>query len=138
MLGARLASRLLVGMPVKKGKWAHLALWALVIFITSCFYVPSKAFVRTVGGKLQIINAASTSGFDEFWRHWWWLFVKDYHVLEFTLLTALLFRAIRTKLTKSPALTWSGLIAFGYSCSDEYHQAFVPGRGGKWTDVAID
>jgi VanZ family protein len=31
-----------------------------------------------------------------------------------------------------------GIVAFLYAAGDEYHQTFVPGRGGKWTDVAID
>ena len=85
-----------------------------------------------------MVNATSTAGFDEFWQNWWWLFVKGYHVMEYALLTALLYRALRAKLEMRSALAWSAILAFGYACSDEYHQSFVPGRGGKWTDVAID
>lgn len=30
------------------------------------------------------------------------------------------------------------LIAFGYACTDEFHQSFVPGRGPSPVDVMID
>ena len=37
---------------------------------------------------------------------------------------------------------WNVALALAFSLlfavSDEYHQTFVPGRGGTWTDVAID
>lgn len=29
-------------------------------------------------------------------------------------------------------------IAFFYACSDEFHQYFVPGRSGKFTDILLD
>jgi VanZ like family len=37
---------------------------------------------------------------------------------------------------------WNIALALAFSlvfaAMDEYHQTFVPGRGGTWTDVAID
>ena len=29
-------------------------------------------------------------------------------------------------------------IVFCYACTDEFHQLFVPGRAGRFTDVMID
>ncbi len=29
-------------------------------------------------------------------------------------------------------------LTFGYACTDEFHQLFVPGRAGRFTDVLID
>ena len=29
-------------------------------------------------------------------------------------------------------------VTFLYACTDEFHQLFVPGRAGRFTDVAID
>ena len=29
-------------------------------------------------------------------------------------------------------------VNFLYACTDEFHQLFVPGRAGRFTDVAID
>lgn len=33
---------------------------------------------------------------------------------------------------------WSMVIVFLYACTDEFHQTFVPGRYGCFTDVLID
>ena len=33
---------------------------------------------------------------------------------------------------------WGLVFAVLYAMSDEYHQTFVPGRAGAWTDVLID
>lgn len=33
---------------------------------------------------------------------------------------------------------WSGIISFLYACSDEFHQTFIPGRAGLFTDVLVD
>ena len=32
----------------------------------------------------------------------------------------------------------SFVLTFGYACTDEFHQLFVPGRAGRFTDVLID
>lgn len=74
----------------------------------------------------------SSAQFGGFWEHWWWLFVKGYHVGEFALLSLLLLRAFGGRLWLSSAAS------FAYAASDEFHQTFVPFRGGRWTDVAID
>jgi VanZ family protein len=110
--------------------------WASVIFITSCFFIPSKNFVR---GVATIASSRITEqGFSDFWKNWWWLFVKGYHVLEFALLSVLLYHAMKAIAGRIRSLAWATLISFLYACSDEWHQTFVKGRGGKWTDVAID
>lgn len=74
----------------------------------------------------------SEQGFTSFWRHWWWLFVKGYHVLEFAVLTLFLCGWLRR-----PVLVCMGLVAL-YAVSDEVHQCWVPERGGRVTDVLID
>ena len=35
-----------------------------------------------------------------------------------------------------PALAWG--IGTLYACTDEFHQLFVPGRSGQWSDVLLD
>ena len=32
----------------------------------------------------------------------------------------------------------AGLLCVGFACTDEFHQLFVPGRAGRFTDVLID
>ena len=61
------------------------------------------------------------------------------HVGVYTVLTALLFRALRRH-TKSErqALVVAALLAGIYAVSDEWHQTFVTGRYGSFRDVGID
>jgi VanZ family protein len=69
------------------------------------------------------------------WQVVWWIFVKGYHVLEYTVLTLLLIAAFPV-LRRYP-LGAAG-IAIAYACTDEFHQTFVPHRGGHVSDVIID
>jgi hypothetical protein len=52
------------------------------------------------------------------------------HLAEYAVLGALLARAL-----PEFAAQWAGI---AYAASDEFHQAFVPGRFGSLLDVAID
>jgi hypothetical protein len=115
-------------------RWLPAAAWALFIFLTSSTYIPSKRFVRGVvtAGRGHV----DSQWFEGFWREWWWLFVKGYHVLEYFILTTLILRAISATRFRVTALGMG--LAFLYASSDEWHQTFVKDRGGKWTDVAID
>ncbi len=68
---------------------------------------------------------------------------KAAHVTEYAVLSWLLARAFMTPGTpmgawsrKAAALAW--LIAALYSSTDEFHQAFVPNRDARWSDVLID
>lgn len=87
-------------------------------------------------GPLQV----SEREFDSFWRKWWWLFVKGYHVLEFFLFTLLLglFLHLQRGLTVRRSLAWAAIGGIAFAASDEWHQTFVPGRGGLVGDVLID
>ena len=55
---------------------------------------------------------------------------KVAHAAEFAVLWALARRALGDG--------WGLVFTVLYAASDEYHQTFVPGRLGAWTDVAID
>lgn len=58
---------------------------------------------------------------------------KIAHILEYTLLMFLMYRAVGTK---NPAKAF--LFALIYAFSDEIHQLFIPYRTGKLRDVGID
>ena len=61
------------------------------------------------------------------------------HLVEYVVLTALLFRALRLHMArKAYALLIAALVAVLYAFSDEWHQTFVPGREGSLRDVGID
>jgi len=67
---------------------------------------------------------------------------KIAHILEFAILTFLLFRAISVQ--DGPAsggnkvIIYSLIIALFYAFSDEFHQSFVGGRQCSFRDVGID
>ena len=63
---------------------------------------------------------------------------KAAHFSEYALLTALWWRALRTRTTDSAAVVGAVAIAVGYAITDEIHQTFVDGRTGTPVDVLID
>ena len=64
---------------------------------------------------------------------------KAAHFTEYFILYMLLYRAINTKTNWNISVfIWSLVIVFLYACSDEFHQAFVPGRGPAFRDVMVD
>jgi VanZ family protein len=64
---------------------------------------------------------------------------KTVHFLEYALLALLFLRALRGEapLTRKH-LGWALALTVLYACSDEFHQAFVPGRAARAHDVLID
>lgn len=64
---------------------------------------------------------------------------KIAHILEYAVLTFLLFRAIKTgRLNTKRAIIYSVIFSLFYALSDEYHQTLVIGREGSLKDVGID
>ncbi len=122
-------ARLWIMRAIRK-EWILLAVWMSVIFGTSCRFISSEELSKAVSTHGPI--AISPSSFDRFWDSYWWVFVKGYHVLEFALLAVLLLKPLRFK------LPFVASFALLYAASDEFHQTFVPGRGGRVSDVIID
>lgn len=61
------------------------------------------------------------------------------HVVEYGILTVLLFNALRIHISSKGHLFFAAVsIATLYAFSDEWHQTFVPGREGTLRDVGID
>lgn len=90
--------------------------WAALIFLGSSFPNPPGA----TGGEWQYDLA---------------------HMVEYAVLGALVFIAVRGYRPAAPLLTvalaaW--VIAVLYGMSDEFHQSFVPNRDANWMDVGFD
>jgi len=60
------------------------------------------------------------------------------HFTEYALLTALWWRALRTRVADGGAIVAAVAIAVVYACTDELHQTSVDGRYGTPVDVLID
>jgi VanZ family protein len=88
--------------------WAPVVLWAGLIFALSS--------IPDLGTGLGT---------------WDTVLRKLAHMLEYAILGALIFRAVRNE----PAAV---LIASAYAVTDEVHQAFVTGRHGSPVDWVID
>ncbi len=111
-------------------RWRPPILCMALITAMSSTVVHSKQLIQSVASSSPV--PVSEEGFMRFWASWWWLFVKGFHVLEFALLTWLVLRA------SAGRITVSAVIALGFATLDEFHQTFVPDRGGLITDVMID
>jgi VanZ family protein len=98
-------------------RWLAVFVWMVAIFALSS--IPS-------------ISTPFEGGYD-------FTFKKFAHVIVYGILTALLYGALRIHIRhKGYALLTALLLSVLYAFSDEWHQAFVPGREGTLRDVAID
>jgi hypothetical protein len=113
-----------------KSPWIVVAVWFGLIFLTSNGLVTVAELGQAVawisGGRVP------AEGFKQFWLQIWWFVVKGWHVAEF----AALFLLLRLAFKKSiwPPIAIATLIAV----SDEIHQTYIPGRGGRLSDVCLD
>ena len=96
--------------------WMAVIIWAGVIFFLS-----------------SIPHLSSGLEYDHILR-------KIAHVLEYLILTFLLYRAFKGtfQLDALSLFFYPTLLAFFYAVSDEIHQLYVPFRGGAVSDVLID
>lgn len=114
------------------------AFWILLIFVTSCFFVPFSVFVRFVQGFSE--NAAFRQGFERFWRHNAIFFVKGWHATEYAILLRLIAAGLGRRKPGKDSANWKAAFVLTalFAASDEWHQTFVPGRDGNVRDVLID
>lgn len=64
---------------------------------------------------------------------------KCAHITEYTVLFLSLVFGLRTWGLHGKRLLNAALaVTFFYACTDEFHQLFVPGRAGRFSDVLID
>jgi VanZ family protein len=69
---------------------------------------------------------------------WDLLLKKVAHMAAYTVLCVLLWRALNRRTGALVALAAAWVLTALYALSDEFHQAYVPGRHGSVLDVAID
>ncbi|CAM2879450.1 MULTISPECIES: VanZ family protein [Clostridium] len=62
---------------------------------------------------------------------------KAAHITEYFILFMLLYYAFKKTFYKNSQMK-AAIITVIYSCTDEFHQLFIPGREGKVRDVLID
>ncbi len=60
------------------------------------------------------------------------------HFTEYLILYFLFYKVIYMYFGKGKALLISLMFVFLFSCTDEFHQLFIPGRDGNFKDILID
>jgi uncharacterized protein YfiM (DUF2279 family) len=120
---------------VKHARWP--LLWLSLIFATSCTVVPFDAFVGFIGSHGG--GFWNETGVRAIWGVVWLFCVKGWHFTEYAIATSLGERALRTRIPDlKKRLRLILLIVVAFAASDEWHQTFIPGRGGNIRDVLID
>ncbi len=114
-------------------------LWAASIFATSSTVITPQAFFTWFRANV-FDDPASFRRFQLFWGASWLFIVKGWHVTEFAILMVLATMAIDafSGHRKIRNLIIAAALCVLYAASDEWHQTFVPKRGGIFSDVLID
>lgn len=110
----------------------------LVIFVFSAQKSEESTKLSNGAGRYVVttVNEVMDKGWDEEMVEEYALAIdhpvrKLAHATEYAILALLWFGALGSK-------PQAVVIAFLYACTDEFHQLFVPGRAGLFTDVLID
>ena len=123
---------------MRTGKWlVFVLLWAGLIFATSCTVVSTDQLFGLVG---LVFGESLRQRFQLFWGIAWFVVVKSWHATEFGILTAGLVLALNAWRPPARAgnVIGAAILAVLFAASDEYHQTYVPTRGGTVHDVLID
>lgn len=119
-----------------KMKWFVLIAWMLVIFLfsaqTGVQSSESSGLVEQLFALFPFIPQ-KILGVD---LHL--IIRKGAHFTEYLILYVLMFSVLIDYRPLKKALVYSVIGVFLYACTDEIHQAFVPGRASAFTDVLID
>jgi hypothetical protein len=113
--------------------------WCSLIFASSSTVILPHDFFAWIAAYV-LPDERSFTAFTLFWGFSWFAIVKGWHAFEFAVVFVLLQTVLSRLWTmdRSWTIGIAAIIAILFAVSDEYHQAFVPQRGGTWTDVAID
>lgn len=64
---------------------------------------------------------------------------KGAHFLIYAVLGASVFQFFKTwNVSLGKTVMFTLAVCFCYACSDEFHQLFISGRSGQWSDVWLD
>ena len=111
--------------------------WCGLIFGTSCTVVTAQGLYAWIAAHVE---PETFRRFAVFWGFSWFAVVKGWHAAEYAILFLFLKAALDRIATTDPRRNIILSLGFCllFALSDEYHQTFVPGRNGTWTDVGID
>ena len=120
----------------RKIKWVVLLVWMLVIFLFSA--QTGEQSSESSGLVEQLLSLFPFIPHQLFGIELQLIIRKGAHFTEYLILYVLIFNVIIDYLSFRRVLFYALLGVFLYACTDELHQAFVPGRACAFTDVLID
>lgn len=131
---------------IRAALWLAIALWCGFIFFMS-----SRTGEQSGGmsGRLSehvahaihsvLLGGGGTAPHADFTASIHTVIRKCAHFFEYAVLGALMYIALSRHLRPAmPARICALALSTAYAASDEFHQLFVPGRGGQMRDVLID
>ena len=114
----------------------------LIAWMSFIFYMSGKTAVASTKDSDFVINLINSLGlnFSESFGEFASVIVrKGAHLTEYMILCLLIYNVLSDYIEKNKRIyIYSVIGVFLYACSDEFHQIFVPGRAGRFTDVLID
>lgn len=120
----------------KRIKWVLVIIWVIIIFwFSNQPAVISDEKSRFVIYAFKVLGLNLDNILGQFAN---FVVRKVGHFAEYMILYILLFNALTERFRLKKALIISITIVFLYSCSDEIHQYFIPGRTARVRDVIID
>jgi VanZ family protein len=123
-------------MKKKYIKWIYVIVWAVIIFLFS-----SQNGSSSNNNNRFIIYILNLIGFnlDSLLGNMSNFIVRKLgHFSEYFIFYYLLYNALIEDVKHKKALILSFIIMSLYACTDEIHQAFMPGRGPAVRDVLVD
>lgn len=117
-------------------RWSLLIGWMIFIFMMSAQNGEESSSQSNL--VLQLFSFIGINLSDSFGEIATLIIRKAAHFTEYCILYILFYNVIILYKNSRQAIILSILGTFLYACSDEFHQAFVPGRGPAFTDVMID
>lgn len=135
----------------KSGKWSNVAgilaiIWMCVIFFFSAQPKEESSAVSE-GFSYRIVNTTGLffhlnideEQLREIARSIEHFVRKSAHMTEYAILAVLLYVWVgRWQITRLRRSLVAAAMAVLYASGDEFHQLFVPGRAGRFSDVLID
>lgn len=116
--------------------WIILIAWMIFIF-----YMSNQPAYVSNGQSDFVLNLVETLGIsisNNYVDIAITIIRKGAHFTEYLILSLLYFNVLRMYINKNKALIYSIGLSFIYAGTDEFHQLFVEGRAGRFTDVLID
>lgn len=117
-------------------KWALVIIWAIVIFMFS-----SQTGEISNNNNRFVVDLFKMIGInlDSYFGDMIHLIIRKLaHFFEYFIFYYLVYNALIEDISHRSALIASLAVVFIYACSDEIHQAFIPGRGPAIRDVLVD